>query len=323
MKKRLFIFGNGFDIMHQNNGQLNTNYSNFRTWLISKCSNFVEDEEYDFDLPNYITNYKHLEDYDESEFAKFFIKLVDDADNTICEADEWQHFEDSLGLLNWDLVLNNVIKEYDEDGKLDNLKMQDNYTSLAMSAGESNHILSEFFKKWIFEVNSDLSKISKNHFFEDVHLSNDDFFLNFNYTSTLEDVYGISNVCHIHGYAKNYDTLIVGHGKNSFERPDDDVSKDYAFEVFESIFTNYKKRPFENIKKHKVFFDNIEVVDEIYILGISFGEADLQYFNYIFKNTNAKSLFLFVYKDDEYEEKCKKIKELGFAGKIINWKLLN
>ena len=141
MKNRLFIFGNGLDILHQKDGQLNTKYSNFRQWLISKCPHFNEDLAYDFDLPSYFTNNRRLESYNEPEYAEFFVRLVDDADNTISEDDEWQHFEDTLGILNWDYILSNVNKEYDEDGDVDPWKTETNYSSAANQAGESNHIL--------------------------------------------------------------------------------------------------------------------------------------------------------------------------------------
>lgn len=88
MCKKLFIFGNGFDIMHQKEDQFNTKYSNFRPWLISKCNNFDDDRIYDFSLPRYQTNYRRLKSYDEAEFAEFFVRLIDDTDNIICEDDE-------------------------------------------------------------------------------------------------------------------------------------------------------------------------------------------------------------------------------------------
>lgn len=80
MCKKLFIFGNGFDIMHQKEDQFNTKYSNFRPWLISKCNNFDDDRIYDFSLPRYQTNYRRLKSYDEAEFAEFFVRLIDDTE---------------------------------------------------------------------------------------------------------------------------------------------------------------------------------------------------------------------------------------------------
>lgn len=56
------------------------------------------------------------------------------------------------------------------------------------------------------------------------------------------------------------------------------------------------------------------------MLGVSFGDADVYYFKYIFSVTNAKNLYLYVYNDTDYEKTKDKVKKLGFKGNIINWK---
>lgn len=48
-----------------------------------------------------------------------------------------------------------------------------------------------------------------------IHKSNKDLYINFNYTATLENVYGISDasVIHIHGSLRGYtDNPVLGHG---------------------------------------------------------------------------------------------------------------
>ena len=47
----------------------------------------------------------------------------------------------------------------------------------------------------------------------------DSIFINFNYTKTLENLYGInqSNILHIHGCIDKYEDLILGHGKSHEE----------------------------------------------------------------------------------------------------------
>lgn len=44
---------------------------------------------------------------------------------------------------------------------------------------------------------------------------NEDIFLNFNYTTTLESLYEAQNVTHIHGCRNNCDELIIGHNNDS------------------------------------------------------------------------------------------------------------
>lgn len=317
MVNRLFIFGNGFDIAHRTDNQLKTKYSDFRKWLISKCNNFIKDKYYDFELPAYETNYRRLESYDESEFAEFFVRLIDEA----CEEDvDWNTFEDALGSLDWSLVLQNVEDVYDADGDLNYYKSETNHSILAQNCGESNHILKDFFKEWILDINSDFSEVKRKQIFEMLNFSSNDKFLVFNYTSTLEKLYGIQNVFHIHGDASKYQELIVGHGYEYYEEINNDPLNDEAYQVFEAIFNHYKKDTHTILDKNRSFFDSLSDIDALYIYGFSFGNVDDYYFEFLFKNYNFKDLFLYVYEDDKYKEFLSKVRSLGFRGNIINWK---
>lgn len=70
-----------------------------------------------------------------------------------------------------------------------------------------------YFSEWIstIKVNKFNKVLPKEDFIRLINKEND-FFLSFNYTKTLEYLYGAKNVCHIHGVQGR--DLIFGHGDN-------------------------------------------------------------------------------------------------------------
>ena len=311
--KRLFIFGNGFDIAHN----IPTRYSDFRQWLIEMCGEYDEDFIFDYELPSYETNYKGLESYNEAKFAEFFLRLIDEAS---VEDDEWQSFENTLGKLNWNLVLANANNEYDDEGDIDPWKTETNHTAYAQNCSETNHILKRFFHDWVDGVNVEIEGIKPLSDFQKINFSDDDLFFTFNYTDTLEVVYGVKNVVHLHGRVSNYQTLVLGHGIERFVRNNDDPIDDNAHDIFEAIFNGYKKDTDYVLKNHCKDFKKLSNVDVVCVFGFSFGDVDDAYFRKIFSENGIRKLVLNVYEDERYDTIKDKIIKLGFNGEILNWK---
>lgn len=81
----------------------------------------------------------------------------------------------------------------------------------------------------------------------------DNIFLTFNYTETLEEVYGINEdrVCHIHG--KQGENILFGHG-NTKDYTDEYMSKNIGSENSLSELDNFlKKDTKQAMKEHKLF----------------------------------------------------------------------
>ena len=314
--KRLFVIGNGFDAAHG----LNTQYSNFRKWLIESVygKELEDDMFYDFSVPCYDTNYKGYEEYDKSAFAEFFVRLVDDAS---VDGDEWRYYEETLGKLRWQLVLDNVNEQYDKEGDIDPWATDEALTSLASECAETSHILTSLFTEWARGINDELDYHEpRDEFKKKLCIGDNDIFFSFNYTDTLEKLYGIQNVVHLHGRASEYEELIVGHGQESFEYDYEDPVYDNSYDVLSRIFESYRKDTRSVIEAHKKDFEEIRDVDKIYIYGFSFGDVDKVYFQEIFKECKARELILYVHCDEEYESKEQIVRELGFEGTILNWK---
>lgn len=313
---KLFIFGNGFDRAHN----LPTKYCQFREWLIKKYGVCVEDEE--IDLPDYRTNYKGLEGYDEKQFANFFVHLIDDADSNSEIEDKWCCFEEDLAKLRWELILDSVEYEYDDENDFDPWKIENKLSIKAQTCGDSNHILRIYFREWITYINELINEMgddSKNLFFEKI-FGDSDKYLTFNYTNTLEQLYKIKNVCHIHGSIAKWEELIFGHCDPGYPQKDFKEYEYNAYEIFERIYKGYIKDTKKQIERNSEFFNSINGVDEIYLFGLSFGDVDAPYFRHVFKICQQlKTINLNVFEAGQYDSIMTKLKEYGAKCDIKKW----
>ena len=313
---KLFIFGNGFDRAHN----LPTKYCQFREWLIKKYGVCVEDEE--IDLPDYRTNYKGLEGYDEKQFANFFVHLIDDADSNSEIEDKWCCFEEDLAKLRWELILDSVEYEYDDENDFDPWKTENKLSIKAQTCGDSNHILRTYFREWITYINELINEMgddSKKPFFQKV-FGDSDKYLTFNYTNTLEQLYKIKNVCHIHGSIAKWEELIFGHCDPGYPQKDFKEYEYNAYEIFERIYKGYIKDTKKQIERNSEFFNSINGVDEIYLFGLSFGDVDAPYFRHVFKICQQlKTINLNVFEAGQYDSIMTKLKEYGAKCDIKKW----
>ena len=91
-----------------------------------------------------------------------------------------------------------------------------------------------FFKDWI--TNISIEKVKKIDAFKKNIDIEKDYFITFNYTNVLENIYGVKNICHVHGN-QNTD-IIFGHGdlyNIKFQFSEFDKLKDKKFEVKRSL----------------------------------------------------------------------------------------
>lgn len=301
---KLYVFGNGFDLCHG----FNTKYSDFRDWLKNKIK---KQPKRIYGVPDYSTNYRHAESYSKNDFINYFFPLIDDACKKIsCE--DWSDFEKALGEIEWSNILVDADYIYDEEGELDPFNAGNNIEDMANNIFGSCHILNQLFEEWISEVEEHIDKSHLKSEFK--NLDNGAIYLSFNYTSTLESIYDIKKVNHIHGYIKDFDELIVGHGKDDF---DDSYFRrnDLAMNAetyIRNTFEHFRKQTEKIISKNNGFFCDLKNVDEIYIFGCSLNSIDRTYFKKIFDNVLPSSkVYLNVYNKQEYPGKVKYIKKLG------------
>lgn len=165
---------------------------------------------------------------------------------------------------------------------------------------QAQTILRHLFSGWILSL--DISEADSEYQF-----GGDCFFVNFNYTDTLEKRFKVSksSIYHIHGEAERPDSIIFGHAthpETAFKElteqhfmksrlPGRGLPRYKALYAIEDALYRTDKHVVDNIDHMCAAFMNvnlhIEDIENIYVLGHSFGDPDVEYFDYIDKTTRC------------------------------------
>lgn len=254
----IFIIGNGFDLDHE----IETRYMDFLNYL--------------------------KEDYQRSTFVDNIEQIV------ACYSYElWSSFEKNLGNLNLDILIENVMAErQDFNSGFDYEPLDEGHL---INHVKDNHIitlhkLDEYVKDWIETI--DLENVPPKRKYKLI-FNEDSFFINFNYTNTLQELYGISNdkVFHVHGDVAD---PIMGHGKDNHEQDFPTFeTNDIGMNEFGTAIVSEVNQFYNNSRKDTHFFCrkminfieyiNIEI-NEVCVIGHSLGEVDAVYFRELSHN---------------------------------------
>jgi Bacteriophage abortive infection AbiH len=245
---RLYIIGNGFDLLHG----LKTGFGNFKRYLRENSP----------------------------ELFVLFTKYIpgDGPDRE----DEWRDFETRLAHLSVDELLDDMQsflpaygdEEWSDSGHHDfEVEIERVLQSLTKD-------LRRHFEDWIECVRPVAPK--------SLEIDPGALFLSFNYTSTLEVIYQVapSRILHLHGYIDDvYSEIVLGHGRNSPSNPPPKgVSRaaDQRLIAGGRIISGYFAATFKNtnmvIASNRAWFDKLNSVTEVIVLGHSLGDIDLPYF---------------------------------------------
>lgn len=286
---RLIIIGNGFDLHHE----LPTSYNNFR--------NFLEDGEawgnikmprigdLLYLLDSYFYFNHNWSDFEE-KLASFDIQsFVDEEGIALVESDDDEH-----------PMRNQAIMEDSCSDKLKSL-IED---------------LPKEINNWICSLSYNIdSELLVNCF------DNQDDFISFNYSSTLEKVYEInpSQIAYLHGKASipyQIEQIVIGHGTKHVEIPDynthtkslNDIFASDIYEESKYIYKELYKNPSKHIPKLQNIEKNAYYYNEVIILGHSLGKVDQEYFTYI-SNIIRKNIPIRIY----YHDKNKLSEMINYA----------
>lgn len=256
-----------------------------------------------FDIVHHLpTKYSNFMNYLWSTDKAFYEQLT----RYICEDDLWNDFETALGELD-----DGEVKEMSQAVYLHYNEFQDDYRQVMQKELEFSFKISEQLHKWIDSIDTGGRPILTSYI-----LNNNNIFLNFNYTDTLEKVYGISekNIVYIHGKASRDEELVLGHhntyayaGKEpvclTFKEMDEWFEfqmnkgieeKEYDFQVEKYYNVTYKDTD-GNIARHISFFESMRDISKIYILGHSLSETDFAYFIKIHSIVPAECIWNITY----------------------------
>lgn len=187
-----------------------------------------------------------------------------------------------------------------------------------------NHI-SDYLNKWLAGVEPFLKTVLPKPRLQALFSAPGSLYLNFNYTTTLESVYGLEPVYHLHGRVG--ETLVMGHGQILGRVQMD--PREYGINVVnekfvESSFRASRKNCKKIMKRLPQVFEpgNLEEVSQIFILGHSLNEIDMPYFRRI-KRLCSKdvqwNIFVLPGQEDQYLERMRHLPARKEKVTLMQW----
>jgi hypothetical protein len=299
----LFVIGNGFD-MHLHH--LPTSYSDFRDFLIEK---YPGCDEYDDLIPVSRLMPDGSEKYNIDDVAGYITRILDD-----CKGGDWKNLESYLGNEVFDSFLNDL--DYVDMDTSD----KETYQAAQRNEELSEHIKLVFVKAkslfcdWVRERLGALDFTGKHNDIAASVLAEGDKFLNFNYTKTLETLYGISNICHIHGVVGDpEEDIFFGHGDvDDIPESMESLGADWNLN---ELKIDLRKNTEAALHKHWDFFEGLHGVRSIHSFGFSFSPVDMVYIQEIARRAKGVTWYLDEYANGHTESRSI-LKRLGFKVEV-------
>ena len=253
MPDRLYIIGNGFDLHHG----IASSYAAFGTYLRA-----IDRETFDI-----VTRY-------------------------IAESELWSDLESALAYLDVETLIGDAgsqLMGYGDDDWRDsaNHDFQWEIDRVVSAASQS---LREHFATWVRQLQIPAWSALK---VAPLRIDTDARFLNFNYTPSLERLYGVpgENILYLHGAAERpHDDIVLGHGwrrteLDSLNRHIDPEAADVrvmeGHRIVDQYFTSTFKPAYEIIAQNEDFWASCSQIAEIFVLGHSLAPVDHEYFREI------------------------------------------
>ena len=274
---KLYIIGNGFDMHHG----INSSYFEYRMWLK-----------------------KNHEDIYWKIVSLFYVD--DESNESIIQLEKkqhpwWKNFENSRGNIDLAEIVDNCVFNNYPDISSEEFRDRDYHAPEIDAELKLSTLVSDIkstFEEWICSLNE--PKITEKIF---LFIKNT-FFISFNYTDTLENLYLIprKSICYIHGKADNNEELVIAHNKswedlmeladNTPEPPNECVTPEeleewYSFhgdfitdqtrDVAVREYVNLRKDTLRIMSDNEQMFKSLSNVEKVYVYGFSFSDVDIHY----------------------------------------------
>lgn len=293
----LNIIGNGFDLYHG----LPSSYYYFGCYLIRKNAEFYEEV-------GKMYNFRYMQPIG-PPIAHDYEYVVENI--------FWKDFERHLGEVDEFFII---------DTHEDDLGLEYNDpVDIEMNEDKVAERLKRYFVQWVINTldkdeNYDIIARMIKKIDNGILFNSDDYFIEFNYTHTLQQLYKISDdkIHYVHGecFGEEDDELIIGHGNNQrideIKKYIDELEEKYDFTQTMSNSINeyncllrYIERLKKDVNKHmticNTFYKRIgDKLDCINVYGLSLGEVDIPYLKQIrAKWPNSKWRFSYYSSEDE------------------------
>jgi hypothetical protein len=283
----LFIIGNGFDLAHG----LPTRYWDFRMFLKERYGIFLKDFEEKYYL-----------------WGEEVKELL------------WNDFEFNLANLEEDMLFEQMYQSTDLGLESGNVGIEETLRYYFRDEFKYIEKLTTYLKDWIEEVNQELDGLNKRTSF--IQESNQDIFINFNYTTTLENVYDIPrrNVLHIHGVVDSEVDLVLGHSNSDrityfFEKYREFLNQfDEQRAPIYNALAEYCSKTYKDVNKyiHQLIPLNFDSIQKVMIIGHSLSTVDLPYFKEIKESIGEEVEWnIYYYCENDIDILREQIKEIG------------
>jgi len=312
---KLFVIGNGFDIQHG----IPSKYQDFHNFL-KRYYPFHKDPAY---IPGgglvpklYSYGYQLHDIFQVFAYLDYTLTLTEESDN-------WCDLESSLSKLH-------LIEEFDteSDDPFTAVMYNESPENTIYYIGQCFHILYNLFDIWVNQI--DITSVTPNESFQKLINPEDDYFLTFNYTKTLEQIYNAKNVFHIHG-VQGKKRKAFGHQK---------LDEDYIIKFCEKnliplsclegvkyLFEITEKDTRHIWESNAHYFNSLSTeIQEIYSYGFSFSLVDMIYVFAICHSidTSRVTWYLSDFSPSEQIEMYKsRIKTNGFQGEFSTFHIEN
>lgn len=292
----LYIFGNGFDLAHG----INTRYSAFRSFLVQYHDDFLVKFE---DMYN-IRRLDDTEPWYNDEIGEIWHKNV--------IKDLWEKFEDDIGYPNTAEMFDFAVSM---SGTMPSQGVSDTFDMYWKEKYSFSNALQKYVLEWLKTIDMSYCQCKK----ADLIDNNSDYFINFNYTDILERVYNIKNVLHIHGGIPECSSVppVMGHGNKFLIDDNKNKAKQYyedgiewAYSIHKAI-AKYAESLYKDtdmiISQNENFFSELNDIDQIICLGITFGDVDIPYLERIMREVSPQSKWIVYFYTEEDKKRLKAV----------------
>ena len=238
----------------------------------------------------------------------------------------WCDFEEALAHINFDDKFPRPNHKEDETEEEDMALMShymlymDKLTSGFINCSKAWQF---FFRWWLKDIQQ---RIDSSEFVPKPSLvelfGNDSFqFFTFNYTKTLQRLYGIKKVIHIHNRVGQ--DLIFGHEKSDdiglYRSTDYENGFSFSSSFLDDMIVSFKKDTASPLKKYHEFFKKLNPsIDKVYSYGFSYGKVDSVYIKKIISAISPNATWYFTQFETKDAEALRikkvKLRNYGFKG---------
>lgn len=318
--KKLFIIGNGFDLQHG----IKSRYQDFHVFLRSIYMN--EDLEmkslddffpWRYNIPktrSLLGHYDNDQLIDVFGFLDYCITKSENGTNLFnyYVNSDWCSIESALSKLN-------LVEFFEEDQDVHFFDYPEEYK--VYDIAECFKYLNTIVSMWAKKI--DISSVKPIQGFKKLFDCENDLFFTFNYTKTLEKIYGAKNVKHVHGQSGEH--VLFGHEKISnikdfcYKNNIPDCCE-HAVKVLFEITQKDTNKNSEEMKLYYLLLDRD--ITDIYSYGFSFSNVDLIYIKDICNSLDTSKVIWHLSDFDSKEkilEFKRKIIKCGFKGQFTTF----